>query len=456
MPKYLWVIFLFIINMRVYANTELTDSISRVGACATPGQAWDVYVRDTIAYVADGLGFTTVNISDCSYPLIIGNITDPEARSFGVFIEDTVAYHNSSGWVNVFSTISISNPASLYVLGWCRIPVSPPIYPKGIIKVDTIVFLANGYDGLGIIDVSDPSDPDTIKYINTSGYLLDISVRDSLMFAVDYDSILVLNISDLVNPVQIGSVEMPSAGFGISVSGDYAYVACRSSFGMNGRLEIINVSDPTLPEIVCSVSDIRGNAVDVYVVGNYAYVVAADYWIPPKGEERKLIPLKRLDVIADIEGGLRIVDISDPDSARLILSYDTPGDPRGLFVDNDLIYVADYDSLLILRHLLTGIEDITFRLDTDNIPLLQITPSPFSSSTKINYYLSDCSSITLDIYDINGRKIRNLLSRVENPGLHSIIWDATDKLGKKVSEGVYFCFLVIDSNIISRKIIVSH
>ena len=52
---------------------------------------------------------------------------------------------------------------------------------------------------------------------------------------------------------------------------------------------------------------------------------------------------------ADEEGGLRIIDISNPLNPILIAGYDTSGDPGGIFSIDTLAFIADYDNLQILR-----------------------------------------------------------------------------------------------------------
>jgi len=36
-----------------------------------------------------------------------------------------------------------------------------------------------------------------------------------------------------------------------------------------------------------------------------------------------------------------------------------------------------------------------------------------------------------------GRKVKSLVNEVQNSGVHSVIWDATNHYGKSVSAGLY-------------------
>src|SRR5262249_58386606 len=46
--------------------------------------------------------------------------------------------------------------------------------------------------------------------------------------------------------------------------------------------------------------------------------------------------------------------------------------------------------------------------------------------------------IQVSIYDVTGRKIRNLADRVFPAGESKLEWDGTDDAGSKVARGVYF------------------
>jgi flagellar hook assembly protein FlgD len=45
---------------------------------------------------------------------------------------------------------------------------------------------------------------------------------------------------------------------------------------------------------------------------------------------------------------------------------------------------------------------------------------------------------SISIYDILGRKIKNLSEREFNPGYHSLTWNSLNNNGEEVSSGIYF------------------
>ncbi len=63
-------------------------------------------------------------------------------------------------------------------------------------------------------------------------------------------------------------------------------------------------------------------------------------------------------------------------------------------------------------------------------------PNPFNARTVIEYTLSEASSVTIEIYDLLGRKVETLVESRRSPGYYRINWDASD-----IPSGIYFAKL---------------
>ena len=77
----------------------------------------------------------------------------------------------------------------------------------------------------------------------------------------------------------------------------------------------------------------------------------------------------------------------------------------------------------------------------DEYSLHQNYPNPFNPITTIEYDVPKESYISLVVYDILGKHVTTLISKIEEPGYKSVIWNGTDGDGKKVSTGMYFYHL---------------
>jgi hypothetical protein len=68
-------------------------------------------------------------------------------------------------------------------------------------------------------------------------------------------------------------------------------------------------------------------------------------------------------------------------------------------------------------------------------------PNPFNRSTSIVYALQRAGRISLDIYSVDGRRVRRLVQGSVEPGYHVIDWPGIDDRGRRVPAGVYLCQL---------------
>lgn len=64
--------------------------------------------------------------------------------------------------------------------------------------------------------------------------------------------------------------------------------------------------------------------------------------------------------------------------------------------------------------------------------ITSIYPNPFNAETRITFQIEKEGLVEIEIYSINGRHIKTLLSENQDAGAHSVIWDAS-----KVSSGAY-------------------
>ncbi|MBK6934881.1 MAG: T9SS type A sorting domain-containing protein [Bacteroidales bacterium] len=66
-------------------------------------------------------------------------------------------------------------------------------------------------------------------------------------------------------------------------------------------------------------------------------------------------------------------------------------------------------------------------------------PNPFVSTTKIKFELKENTNVIIDIYNMNGNKIINLINKEMNAGIHTIEWNA-----ENYNAGIYFCRIITE------------
>lgn len=78
--------------------------------------------------------------------------------------------------------------------------------------------------------------------------------------------------------------------------------------------------------------------------------------------------------------------------------------------------------------------------------LFQNFPNPFNSATNFEFRISNFEFVNLQIYDVLGRAITELVNKQLKTGSYRINWDAS-----QYSTGVYFYRLIVNGNIVDTK-----
>ena len=116
----------------------------------------------------------------------------------------------------------------------------------------------------------------------------------------------------------------------------------------------------------------------------------------------------------------------------------------------------NYENLLnsnSISELVVSLEIFEEKVLTDKFYIYQNFPNPFNPSTQIKFEILDPSNITITIYDLSGKTIKNLINVAKRPGSYNIAWDATNNNNMKVSSGVYIYELKVGNKKKNKKMI---
>ncbi|MFZ1519742.1 MAG: T9SS type A sorting domain-containing protein, partial [Ignavibacteriaceae bacterium] len=104
-----------------------------------------------------------------------------------------------------------------------------------------------------------------------------------------------------------------------------------------------------------------------------------------------------------------------------------------------------------LGEVLTSINDDNyFNRIPYSFKLFQNYPNPFNPSTIINYSIVDQELVNLDVYDILGQKVAQLVNEVQEAGNHSVVFDAS-----KLTSGIYLYRLQSGSYSSTKKMLLT-
>jgi len=121
---------------------------------------------------------------------------------------------------------------------------------------------------------------------------------------------------------------------------------------------------------------------------------------------------------------------------------------RGMYMD---LQMLSYEFVILEENgaqCELGIDDIywdggTTGLVHETLPPLGFElhrnfPNPFNPSTTFSFSLKEASQVDLEIYNLQGQRVKVLSSGSFGAGDHQITWNGTDSNGRALASGVYF------------------
>jgi hypothetical protein len=78
-------------------------------------------------------------------------------------------------------------------------------------------------------------------------------------------------------------------------------------------------------------------------------------------------------------------------------------------------------------------------------------PNPCNPATSVRFSLADDARVTIDVYDVTGRRVIRLVDRKMKAGTTSVRWNGRDANGSDVASGTYFVRMSAGSKLFERK-----
>lgn len=197
------------------------------------------------AYTVSGTGgFKIVNLSNPSYPTIVGGISTAES-AIRLDVLGNYAYVTAGkGYLYV---IDITNPQSPVLKDSLQVGTSSVDHGKGIMVVGSYAYVVTYESGLHIVNVSDPEN------ISQEGYFY-ISNTSCVEVYGNYayvgkttGGMQIVDITSPTNPTNAGSFSGFGVAYRTTVRGTYLFIA-------NGDLVIYDITSPTTPSLIESFS----------------------------------------------------------------------------------------------------------------------------------------------------------------------------------------------------------
>ena len=201
------------------------------------------------------------------------------------------------------ATLESASESMLRYVGGCMWSGS-----QDVAVSDGYAYLAM-HHGLAMLDISNPSSPTLEAFLFLEQkWIWSVAAAGNYVYLIDYSGLKIIDVSVPGSPVLVGVIDTPGNAYDVTVLGNYAYVVQRYQ-----GLQIIDISDPLAPKLAgsCAVPD---DARAVVVKDTLAYIAALGY-------------------------GLQIIDVADPSSPHIIGACD-PGAVVDLAVSGPYAYLA--------------------------------------------------------------------------------------------------------------------
>lgn len=95
---------------------------------------------------------------------------------------------------------------------------------------------------------------------------------------------------------------------------------------------------------------------------------------------------------------------------------------------------------ITLSNIFTSV-DPSRPVNPQSYELVGAYPNPFNPSTRIVFQTPVGGPVRLEIYNMQGIRIKTLRDEQTASGRHEIFWDGTNSLGQNVATGEYFCLM---------------
>jgi hypothetical protein len=84
-----------------------------------------------------------------------------------------------------------------------------------------------------------------------------------------------------------------------------------------------------------------------------------------------------------------------------------------------------------------------------------VYPNPAREQLMIVYELENETPVTLEAYDLYGRKVASLMQGVQSSGTRTFTWNLTSALGQRLNSGIYTITLKAGTESLTKKVVIN-
>jgi len=365
-----------------------------LGFFNSAGEVNDVAIKDGFAFLATtDVGLEVVNITDPTNPFL-HNVCSINEQLEGLYLELGTAYLACEKIDLII--VNITDLSNMHVLGIYDDPNDNPVDPflfidgrsHDVYARDGYAIIADGEDGLNIINVLDPENPTLVMKHVDSPETYDFQIVDNLLYTTnEYFGFSIFNISSMSSPdfLSIYHYDVHNNwGRDIYVENDIAYIAQSGNNYTHyddviGGLELVKISDPNNPihinKILLYKNFYKVIFYEGFVLlneGNYDFRIVdpQDIISPTKGYYRfggyanKVSVRNNHAFLFEDKNGLEIIDVSTPSAPEETAQVNFDYYLSSLSLTDDYLFITVYDPY-------EGDKVLTFDINDVNNPFIK-------------------------------------------------------------------------------------
>ncbi|MCD4684171.1 MAG: hypothetical protein K8R86_12875, partial [Bacteroidales bacterium] len=246
-------------GMAIY-NVENPSNPIQVSTVDFEGYSVHVCSEGNYVYCAnEEWGIRVIDVTDPNTPNIIGLITGLYATH--VYDKDGLLHATSGASIRAYYLIDVADPYNPFIYDMEYLGSEG----SAIHNYEYYTYISFN-DGFSIFNISNPYNINLINFLNTPDMSMDIVVKEEIAYVLEYyDGLWILDVSQPDKPKEISSFSSEGYSSQLYLYNDCIYIA--NSIG----LYIINVEDPDMPYLECYYQTEK-HVLDVYVNDSIAYL----------------------------------------------------------------------------------------------------------------------------------------------------------------------------------------
>ena len=202
-----------------------------------------------------------------------------------------------------------------------------------------------------VVDVSDVYNPIHVNTITAPGWAYELEIADGCAYIYFSSQVLIVDITDLMNLTELGSLDIQEPVLEIAVRDTLAYLAVDDE-----GLVILDVSDPSSPAQISSYY-IEYGLSTIRVIDDIAYACGCDFLVFDVADPLNLRIVGRTDwgavdmaisgnlaYIAATYTGFGVIDISNSENPVNLDFNDFNGYEYGCALSGNYAYIAAWGS----------------------------------------------------------------------------------------------------------------